>query len=161
MIQYNKINLTDNEKARQLFNDCVGLVESSSEEVHLYYFKLQELGYKIEQIGSIYSFCIGYFHNIPIVIVFNFILVNDNVVAFYYPTSNLVNYDMINKWLKSELPKIKNKSNTANIHNVLNAANIKNTAKYMKENTLNFLKNEYDYKVENINKHIKYILDNA
>lgn len=43
---------------------------------------------------------VGYYNKLPITIHISFSLLNGHRVMFYYPTSEIVNYHIIKKWLK-------------------------------------------------------------
>jgi len=52
------------------------------------------------------SYTISYIDNLPIVVEFHYVLINDHIVSCWNPTSQLVYYPLITKWFKKYFPNI-------------------------------------------------------
>lgn len=148
----NKIVLDS--KSKEILDSCKGLVEATSEEYSYLFFRLKDLGYKIEQVNVIHHFEIGTYHDHSVCINIAYMKVNDIVIGFYRPTSKIVNYYMIDDWIDFEL-KMKYIENVSNITNLFYKLNIRTDPNYIKEYSLKYLKSEYEYKKEQLNKCIK------
>ena len=56
----------------------------------------------------------------PIVLQFNWWIINGHRVLFYHASSQVVDWGLIEKWLKKYMPHLKRTSDATNAHNVLN-----------------------------------------
>lgn len=72
-----------------------------------------------EQITLGYSHAIGEFGGMPVCVCVSFARVKGHVVAFYEPTSQVVDHRMVEEWLKTEFPASRGKTNAQNFHNCL------------------------------------------
>jgi hypothetical protein len=55
----------------------------------------------------------------PVCVCLQWDYLNGALVCFWEPTSRLVDYDLIDPWLKMKFPNIHTTSNAMNIHNVI------------------------------------------
>jgi len=113
--------------------DCIFMVEANGfEELSLWREYSKESGeakYPLEWEDSRngYSLQIGELDNRPVNLSFHFIRINNQIVCFYYPMSQLVDYKMIEKWLDENYSKkfrsstFIYKSDAMNFHHCIHA----------------------------------------
>lgn len=112
----------------------VGLVEANSyESMSLWqeHHNIRGRSWRSENSG--YLVCVGTFSKLPIYVSMLFSYVEENKILFWYPTSRIVDYQIIEEWFKTYMPRSAfqsdseylNKTDAMNFYNVLNSANRK------------------------------------
>lgn len=111
-----------------LMEGVIGCVEANSfEKVCLWEFNrisISKREWKEENSG--YLVTIGYIDGSPVAISLNTATIDRQKILFYYPTSVMVDYDMIREWLSVNLPDTAkgnypggyNSTDAQNFHNV-------------------------------------------
>ena len=66
-----------------------------------------------------YSFEVGHLEERDVVVGLQWAYLNGALVCFWEPESRLVDYDMIEAWLKIKLPNVHTTSNATNLRNVI------------------------------------------
>jgi hypothetical protein len=69
-----------------------------------------------QQITLGYSKTIGRCADMPVHVSVSFARVHGHVIAFYEAVSQVVDYRMVEKWLKTEFPNSRGKTNPSNFH---------------------------------------------
>ena len=107
--------LSDYHISTGAFNNLHGLVEATDFERHTLWHCHERVNWKDDGIG--YGHQIGTLNERPIFVAFNFATIDGKRICFWHATSSLVDYDMIEEWLKTNL-KYNNKVDANNFHNV-------------------------------------------
>lgn len=109
------------ENVAEYISDVKGVVEANRYESLALWEKYSQRT-KWKSLGFGFIPCIGKFndHPVHISLLKNYIL--DQPILFWYATSPIVNYNMIDEWLKEFLPNeaYANKSDADNFFNVVN-----------------------------------------
>jgi len=117
---------------KEMFENAVALCEASSFEKHmlwqLYSDKsdLQSKEYPIEKVewGEVnqgWVLCIGDLNGNPVVVSFLMGWLYNQLVVFWYPTSSVVGYGLIDKYLNENFKNIIIKEDADNFFNILSA----------------------------------------
>lgn len=68
-----------------------------------------------EQIRDGWSHVVGELAGFPVVIVINFAIIYEELVMFYYASSRVVDHEMVESWLKNNVPSyLDNHTNSTN-----------------------------------------------
>lgn len=112
---------------KDLIKKCVGAVEATSYERHCIWAEYSPLSKRrvsfsvktwIDNNTGV-MFTAGTVGNHPVTIEMYFSYIDDQWVLFYNPCSRVVDYDIVNEWLKHELSHTK-QTDAMNFHNILN-----------------------------------------
>ena len=98
--KYNKKYITTgNDFADQQFAKAVYVVEASrTEQLDLWVANNKKETWRQKSEGS--WFQIGVYNRQPVCVAFTFAEINGKIVVFYDSTSNIVNWELIRKWIK-------------------------------------------------------------
>lgn len=104
VIEENSKTPKPSDAVKEYIQDVIGAVEANN-------FEQLELWDRSSKEGAVwkttnygYGVHIGDFHGRQIFISITTSVIDDHKILFYYPTSELVDWGMIEKWLKQNLP---------------------------------------------------------
>lgn len=112
------------ENLKDFVKDVVGAVEANSFE----YYALWEINNIRENKKTweenLYSMLlnIGSYKDSDVFVNIRTAVIDGNKILFYYPTSNIVNWNMVEKWIRSILVDGTRLTDATNIHSVLRKA---------------------------------------
>ena len=83
--------------------DVFGIIEINSFGSTVLWERCKEAGIKIEHVSRGFFKTVGLFHDHPVCISINFVIVNGKKIMLYHDTSVVVNHNMIINWLQKNL----------------------------------------------------------
>lgn len=111
---------------KDLIKDCIGAVEANEFETMCLWEKFNARTDGVWESATGGSLAVvGWIEEMPVCISLLVHTINGHPILFYHATSQLVDYEMVNKWLDENMPDIaKNKNGRLNKTDAMNFNNV-------------------------------------
>ncbi len=124
--KYPKYIAHDDDEMNKYLEGVIGVVEASRDEYCTLYRLYKDLGHSWneDRMNSGINCILGFCDKMPVAVTFTFAIIKGHKIMFIDPTSQVVDYRIIDKWLKKRMPKSAyvnkhvNRTDVGNFHNI-------------------------------------------